>query len=192
MNISFGRKIPIIKCQIQDTDTGKFEPATVYQIDCKDESDVLEIRNLPDTWQYKLGIAKNMDRKHQLLKHYNQENDSTFYALEDERNRILGLGEIEETETGVYDLKYLESNSLGSKKYIGQALLASIAEDVLCKNGTKLTVNDAVDSAFDFYADTCGFEDVHGYYLKMNRAQINNFIEQTEDRTQSLLLNLRG
>ena len=75
MNISFGRKIPIIKCQIQDTDTGKFEPATVYQIDCKDESDVLEIRNLPDTWQYKLGIAKNMDRKHQLLKHYNQAED---------------------------------------------------------------------------------------------------------------------
>lgn len=192
MNISFGRKIPITQCQIQDTNTGKFEKATVYQIDCKDESDVLEIRNLPDTWQYKLGIAKNMDRKHQLLEHYNQENDSTFYALEDSKNRILGLGEIEETETGVYDLKYLESNSLGSKKYVGQVLLAAIAEDVLCKNGRKLTVNDAVDSAFDFYANTCGFEDVYGYYLKMNRAQINNFIEQTEDRTQALFINLRG
>jgi hypothetical protein len=192
MNISFGRKLPIIKCQIQDTDTGKFEPATVYQIDCKDEADSLEIRNLPDTWQYKLGITKDMERKHQLLKHYNQENDSIFYALEDSKNRIIGLGELEETETGVYDLKYLESNSLGAKKYVGQVLLASMADDILCRNGRKLTVNDAVDSAFDFYANTCGFEDVYGYYLKMNRGQINNFIEQTEDRTQALLLNLRG
>lgn len=189
---SFGKKIPIIKCQIQDVKTGKFEPATVYTVDCKDESDILEIRNLPDTWQYKLGLAKDMARKHQLQSHYFQDNDSTFYVLQDDKDRILGFSEIEETEDGVYDLKYLESNTLGTKKYVGQALLASVAEDVLCKNGTKLTVNDAVDSAFDFYSETCGFEDVYGYYLKMNREQINQFIEQTEDRTQSLLINLRG
>ena len=101
-----------------------------------------------------------MARKHQLQSHYFQDNDSTFYVLQDDKDRILGFSEIEETEDGVYDLKYLESNTLGTKKYVGQALLASVAEDVLCKNGTKLTVNDAVDSAFDFYSETFFFEEV--------------------------------
>ncbi len=192
MNISFGRKVPITRCKIQDTSTGKFERATVSQIDCKDESDILEIKNLPDIWRYKLSIAKNMERKHHLLKNFGQEDYSTFYVLQDKDDKIIGLSQIEETEDGVYDLTYLESSSLGRKKYVGQALLAAVAEDVLQKRGTKLTVNDAVDSAFNFYTDTCGFEDVYGYYLKMNREQMNQFIEQTEDRTQGILVDLRG
>ncbi len=190
--ISFGKKIPITRCQIQDTNTDKFEPAIVSRIDCTDESDILEIKNLPDTWQYKLGIAKNMERKHHLIKNFGQENDSTFYVIQDKDNQIIGLSEISETDDKVYDLTFLESNASAKKKYIGQALLAAVAEDVLRKNGTEFTIYDAVDSAYDFYKDVCGFEDILGFYLKMDRKQMNQFIEQTEDRTQGLLVDLRG
>ena len=43
MNISFGKKIPIAQCQIQNLATKKFEPATIYELDCHDESDLLEV-----------------------------------------------------------------------------------------------------------------------------------------------------
>ena len=36
-NISFGKKIPLTTCQIQDKKTGKFVPATLFEYDCKDE-----------------------------------------------------------------------------------------------------------------------------------------------------------
>ena len=42
-SISFGKKIPKYKCQIQDKETGKFVDATFCEIDCKDEKDSIEI-----------------------------------------------------------------------------------------------------------------------------------------------------
>ena len=42
-NISFGKKIPLTTCQIQDKKTGNFVPATLFEYDCKDEDDILEI-----------------------------------------------------------------------------------------------------------------------------------------------------
>lgn len=192
MNISFGKKIPLSQCQIQNKETGNFEKATVYELDCKDKNDIEEIRALGDSWHFNLGMAKDMDRKHHLNKYFDQENDSFFYVLEDENNEILGIAEIEEIETEVYDLRYLESHFSKFKKYIGQALLAVIGEEVLIRKGKSLVVNDAIDTAYDFYANTCGFEDKYGYYLKMDQERINNFIEQTEDRTQALFKDLRA
>ena len=90
----------------------------------------------------------------------------------------------------IFNVNYLESSR--DKKYVGQVLLASMGEEVLIKQGEKLTVSDPVDEAYSFYTDVCGFEDYYGYFLRMNPSQINQFIEQTEERTQSMFIDLRG
>ena len=193
MNISsptFGKKLPIIKSQVQDKETGKFEPVTVYKIDCADDSDVQEIRDLGDSWRFKNLIAKDMARKNHLIKYFEQDNEQSIYVVQDGKQEILGIGEMEEVDDAVYNVNYIESS--GKKKFVGQVLLASMGDEVLVKNGKKLTVSDPEDNAYNFYTDVCGFEDVYGYFLRMKPAQINQFIEQTEDRTKSIFLDVRG
>ena len=193
MNIaspSFGKKIPIIKSQVQDIETGKFEPVTVYKVDCADESDVIEMECLNGFWQYNHGIAKDMARKHHLIKHFQEDNEQSIYVVQDKNQEIIGISEIEEVDDDVYNINYLESN--GDKIYTGHVLLASIGDEVLMKKGKKLTISDPVDSAYNFYTDVCGFEDIYGYFLRMNPSQINRFIEQTETRTKSMLIDIRG
>ncbi|MBQ4078642.1 hypothetical protein IJD15_05625 [bacterium] len=193
MNISsptFGKKLPIIRSQVQDKETGKFESVTVYKVDCADDSDVQEIRDLDDSWRFKNLIAKDMARKNHLIKYFEQDNEQSIYVVQDDKQQILGIGEMEEVDDAVYNVNYLESN--GKKKFVGQILLASMGDEVLVKNGKKLTVSDPEENAYNFYTDVCGFEDYYGYFLRMNPAQINQFIEQTEDRTKSIFLDIRG
>lgn len=193
MNISsptFGKKLPIIRSKVQDKETGKFEPVTVYKIDCSDDSDVQEIRNLGDSWRFKNLIAKDMARKNHLIKYFQQDNEQSIYVLQDSQNRTLGIGEMEEVDDDVYNVNYIESS--GDKKYVGQVLLASMGDEVLIKNGKKLTVTDPEETAYNFYTDVCGFEDVYGYFLRMTPSRINQFIEQTEERTQSMFIDIRG
>lgn len=193
MNISspsFGKKIPIISAKIQDNETGKFESATVYKVDCADDSDVQDMMSLSDSWRFRNLIAKDMARKNHLIKYFQQDDEKSIYVLEDNQNRVLGIGEMEEVDDDVFNVNYLESSR--DKKYVGQVLLASMGEEVLIKQGEKLTVSDPVDEAYSFYTDVCGFEDYYGYFLRMNPSQINQFIEQTEERTQSMFIDLRG
>ena len=44
--ISFGAKIPIAKCKIQNKESGQFENATVYEYTCSDKSDVEKIKRI--------------------------------------------------------------------------------------------------------------------------------------------------
>ncbi len=193
MNISsptFGKKLPIIRSQVQDKKIGEFESVTVFKVDCADDSDVQEINDLGDSWRFRNLIAKDAARKNHLIKYFQQDNEQSIYVLQDSQNRTLGIGEMEEVDDDVYNVNYLESS--GDKKYVGQVLLASMGEEVLIKNGKKFTVSDPVDESYNFYTDVCGFEDVYGYFLRMKPAQINRFIEQTEDRTQSMFIDIRG
>ena len=63
MHISFCRRIPLTQCQIKDTETNKFIPATFCEVDCKDKEDILDIANLTGKWNFKSTIAKNMQIK---------------------------------------------------------------------------------------------------------------------------------
>ena len=53
-NISFTAKIPVSTCKVQDTITKEYVPATIFEYDCKDESDIEEIAHLNEAgfWKY--------------------------------------------------------------------------------------------------------------------------------------------
>ena len=67
MQISFGKKIPIAQCQIYDNQQQKFVKAVISEFDCKDKSDITEIKSLGPNWQYKETISSNMGIKNFLI-----------------------------------------------------------------------------------------------------------------------------
>ena len=77
--ISFGRKIPRYTCQIQNKYTGSYIPATIYEYNCKDESDYEEVNSLNRRWAFKENIGRNMEAKHFVQTYLNEKSNSSFY-----------------------------------------------------------------------------------------------------------------
>ena len=150
MKISFGRKIPKIRCQILEKETGKFTPATVYEIDCKDEADFLEIKRLDRRWHFKSDIAKNMEQKHAVQTYLKQKSNLSFYAIQDKNNELVGLAQTK-TVNGITDINYITTKPRNEYKYVGQTLVAAIGKEALKKGNTQLTITTSIDEAVDFY-----------------------------------------
>ena len=192
MNISFGKKIPIAKCQIQNLTTGRFEPATIFELDCKDESDLLEVVKPSREWEYAAYIHSNMCDKVDLQKIFGNDDTDRFYILQNKYGETLGMSQVEEIYDGAYDLAYLDTKKDKQYKYVGQTLLATVAREVFKKAGDSFSVYGAVDSAIKFYEKVCGFQlgDLGMPYLPWD--EIPKFIKQTEKRTQSQIIDLKG
>lgn len=190
MNISFGKKIPIAICNIFDNQQNKFVPATINEYDCKDKSDIEEIKSLDDNWAHKDTIALNMRVKYFSLNN-NRHCDARFYALENTEGEILGISYVDDLEKNV-ELRFIESRNDKRYKYVGQNILATIGKNILDGNQRKFIVRSAVSSAFDFYEKVCGFKDIGYSDLAMNRFDIHKFVKQTEKRTKAPIVNLEG
>lgn len=188
--VSFGAKIPIAQCKVQDKKTKQFEPVTICRVDCKDSSDIKEIEDLSGNWRFKQRIVKDMQDKHRLQRFGEDDGYNSFYVIQDKDDKILGMSETEEIDDGIHNINYIETKS--QKRFVGQVLIAAIGQDVINQYGKALTVTEPEGDAYEFYTDVCGFEDIDDEYLKMNSRQINNFIEQTEDRTNCMLFDIRG
>ena len=89
-------------------------------------------------------------------------------------------------------LAYLDTKKDKQYKYVGQTLLATVAREVFKKAGDSFSVYGAVDSAIKFYEKVCGFQlgDLGMPYLPWD--EIPKFIKQTEKRTQSQIIDLKG
>ena len=192
MNISFGKKIPIAQCRIQNLTTGRFEPATIFELDCKDESDLLEAVKPSTEWEYAAYIHSNMCDKVDLQKIFGDDDSDTFYILQNQHGETLGMSQVEEIYDGAYDLAYLDTKKDKKYKYVGQTLLSTVAREVFKKAGDSFSVYGAVDSAIKFYEKICGFKlgDLGMPYLPCE--EIPQFIKQTEIRTQSPIIDLKG
>lgn len=192
MNISFGKKIPIAQCQIQNIKTGKFEPATVYEFDCKDESDLVETRKPKSQWQYANYIHENMSDKYRYGAFSQDFDDCCFYILQDKNGKTIGMAQTEEIYEDAYDLAYLDTKKGKHYKFVGQTLLATVAREVQKKSGDILSVFGAVDSAMDFYKKVCGFKIGEFDMPYIFAEDIPNFIKQTEERTKARIIDLKG
>lgn len=188
--ISFGRKIPLAKCNIQDKTTGKYTTATFYEVDCKDEEDFKEIKNLGINWQYKYHISDNMETKHILNRDASKASNLSFYEMRSDNNEILAISQVEGIN-GNYNVNYISRKPLCEYKYVGQTMLACIGAEVNRKKGDRLIITRTTSEARPFYTEICGFEELGPFMLKMNRSQINQFIKQTEERTNAPIETLR-
>ena len=192
MNISFGKKIPIIQTQIQNTKTGQFEPATVYELDCKDESDLLEVHKPKKEWEYAHYIHENMSDKYRYGAFSQDFDDCFFYVLENKDGETLGMAQTEEIYEDAYDLSYLDTKKRNGYKYVGQTLLATVAREVHKKSADILSVFGAVDSAMSFYEKVCGFKIGEFDKPYISYEDIPAFVKQTEERTKAKIIDLKG
>ena len=195
--ISFGAKIPIAKCKIQNRETGKFENATVYEYTCSEKSDVEKIERIvsKQDWEFgddiyysawwKNSVIENNDDRYDYMKDYH------YYSIENNRRKTIGICETKEKDGFFVEL----FETLQDKKYkfAGQSFLASLAQKA-SKNDVDITINYAAAKALDFYRKICGFtQEIHedeGISFVVNKPQITDFIRQTEQRTLGQIVSL--
>lgn len=188
--VSFGKKIPKYNCQIQNKQTGNLEPATFYEVDCKDENDYEIIKDLGERWTFTNNISANMHIKYIHETYLREKSPNSFYIIENKEGEILGVSEIE-NKNNIYDVKYIESKPHSNYKYVGHNMMAGIGKEFLDKRGIELTVLAPVDEAMPFYR-RLGFERFGCFSFRMCPQGANSMIKNVERRTQSKLIDINA
>ena len=192
MKVSFGQKIPIALTQIQNKKTEKFEPATIYEVDCIDERDHLDVKKDRSDWNFSWQIADNMHCKYVLFNHYNHNDEKNlFYVLQNQNYEELGRIHIEEKNNNSFAIEWLDTKNNNGYRYIGQTLLATVAKEILSKGGKSFIILGAMDDAVPFYKDVCQFTDCGKYGFHMDEKQMQEFISRTEKRTNGPIIDLK-
>ena len=191
MQVSFGQKIPIALGQIQNKQTGEFEQATIYEVDCKDEYDYIETRNDSKDWNFPFEFWRNMQRKYFIWKEHKAVEPNHFYILQNQDYKTLGRIQVDENNDKKYTVEWLDTKTNNGYKYVGQNLLAASAREVLRQYGKSFVVLSAFDDAVPFYLDTCQFTDCGKYGFHMDEKQMQEFIARTEKRTNGPIIDLK-
>lgn len=193
MKVSFGQKIPVALTQIQNKSTEEFEPATIYEVDCKDEYDYTELKKDRLDWNFSWYISENMQCKYLTFKHYNHIDDKNlFYVLRNQNNEDIGRIHIEEKTNNAFAIEWLDTKDNNGYRFIGQTLLATVAKEVLNKGGKAFIIQGAVDDAIPFYKHVCRFTDCGEYGFHMDEQQMKDFIARTEKRTNGPIIDLKA
>ena len=205
-NISFGKKIPLTTCQIQDKKTGNFVPATLFEYDCKDEQDILEIVFTGKQWYFSEAIIKNMDKKFQLNKLF-EENPllkktkfrkepkskddyyKRFFVMQLQDGKTIGVCQAQNKDNSL-KLDYLESQN-NNHRFIGTTILASLGIKTLQDGINSITIDSGTTEAEDFYTDKCGFKHYTDDTFKLDKRHIKKLIKQTQKETQSPIVDLQ-
>ena len=196
MQISFGKKIPISTCNIYNKEAQKYERATLYEIDCKDEEDINYLNNIEGKWEYKDAIAYLADFKHIDANDINHEkigldlSGYKIYSLETQGNHVACMCETHPLESS-QNIEIIESNPDKKYKYSGQAMLASIAKQIF-PQGLDLEVLIPVAKSESFYSEACKFprnDSAFGYCLKNQKLRF--FIERVEGKIQGKILDVK-
>ena len=205
-NISFGKKIPLINCQIQDKTTGNFIPATLSEYDCKDEQDILEIVFTGKQWYFSEAIIKNMGKKFKLNKLFEEnpllkktkfrkepkskdEYEKRFFVMQLEDGRTVGICQGQNKDSSL-KLDYLESQNI-NYRFIGTTILASLGIKTLQEGNNSITIDSGTTESEDFYTDKCGFKHYTDDTFKLDKKHIKKLIKQTQKETQSPIVDLQ-
>ena len=182
--ISFGSRIPLGRCQIFDNQQNRFVGATFFEYDCKDLDDIHEVGHTKGDVDCKGSILEEM-----YYKYANNGNSNySFYSLRSDCGDVVGICSTLNEDKNK-QVEYITSSLDGKYKYVGQAMLASLAQNTLNSNKTKLTIHDSIASAWDFYEKVCGFRAVPNCSnLEMNRYEMYKFVQQTQNRTQGKII----
>lgn len=185
MKISFGRKIPITRCYIQDKNTGMNSNAGIFELDCKDKEDINTVKDAEGFWIYKPTILYYMREKYfaQNGISYGSPNKK-FYVLEDTNKKVLGVCQFYDREDDVY-IDFLESNRDSGYKYAGQSILAAIGLYTLHNNKKRMVIKVATNEALPFYKKVCKFQEQEDKSLEMDKIRIQSFINKMKKKFKS-------
>ena len=189
--VSFGKQIPLIRCNVQNNKTQKFVPATLYEADCKSIGDYETVSKAKGDWRFKNYILSNMRNKMLINNIPGLKTSDKFYLLKtDVDNSVIGMVQTREKDNKKC-IKYIESKQDGKYKYAGKNMVASLAKNLIKENGEALVVDAPIASAIPFYiANGFRFYDYGKLILPIEDA--NKLIEFTEERAETSLIDLQG
>ena len=189
--VSFGRKIPVSACKVKDLKTGSFVPVKMYEFDCTEQSDIDEVRNLPSCFGYKTAIATDMETKKKAKEKYSIDMGVSHYIMQTENGETLGIASVRNNEE-TYGVKLIQTTQNSTHKYIGQAMLASMAKIAINDNREKFEIRFPTFEAMGFYKNKCGFK--HGenqHHLEMSLKDMKKFIFKTQLKTRGTVVDIR-
>lgn len=192
-NITFGRKIPLMKASVIDKMNGKKVPVTLSEYDCRNYADdVRMFMNSCNSMDYARSIAGGM-----WDKHCNSDLPYNFYVLEDENNKALCICETFSCINNIY-IDFIESGHDDKHKYAGQTMIAMLGKMILNQKKNNLLVSFPVLSAMDFYIKKCGFKPLQSKSLYnqltliMENPKIPEFINKVQKKTGSEIIDLNA
>ena len=188
MNISFGKKIPIMKCQVQNLKTKDFVPSTVYEYDCEDKHDANNIDKIDGYWIFKPQIFFQAQDKHCFPQKYK---NTKIYSLETNTGETLGMMVLDKAGNN-NNVDVLETKFQSGHKYVGKSLLAAAAQETLKGSYKKLTITHPIPDVRDFYIDSCVFKETSGRPLEMNNEDLMSFIKTVEKSVHTNFIDLQG
>jgi hypothetical protein len=175
IKVSFGQKIPIASCKLKNSKNEDVK-AKVYELDCKDLSDIAEITNAQGRWRYRPIIYEDMLRKFAFNKISNKEYDTEFYVLENEKDGVLGMTEVVKNGKNI-NIQYIEAHDKHEYKHVGKSLIGAVGLTALKHNFKGFGVNGPVSEAMEFYTEKCGFkEDGVLNHLNMEKRGVKKLI----------------
>ena len=190
MQISFGARIPVSRCNIfSNKDAQRLERATMYEIDCKDEDDFEYVNNVGN-WDYKVSICGDISSKYESFKYpslYTDEDKkyfekNKFYSIENKNGEVLGLCETTFPE-GCINIEYLESSPGRGYEYAGQNMVANVSRAALNSGKTAIVRNPAI-TARKFYTKICKFKEAKdSWTLVQPRENAEEFLREVEQKT---------
>ena len=187
MQISFGAKIPINTCNLYDNQAKKFIKAVVYEIDCKDKSDVDYFKNIQEPWLFRRQFIHSAAYNYFLFSQKHEISPNKIYSLEDKDGYVAGFCKTV-SDKNTLNIEFIESSPSKKYKYAGQTMLASIAKQLLY-TGKDLTVEIPAFEAKEFYSKVCKFDKealAEGFILPQQK--MKDFIERTERKTKGEML----
>ncbi len=193
MQVSFGKKIPIMQCSIKDVEKNKTIPATIYEYDCQSSDDIEDMLYIGRDWYYYLSVACDMQDKYEKENFREEKSPMHFYVMENQNGKTVALCETIETDNEI-QVEYIESKHDSEQKYCGKTMLAALGKKTLDNNISKLMIIAALKDVFGFYINGCGFNKVPDTYgkLEMGKEQIQKFISDTEAQTGGKILDINS
>ena len=195
-SVSFGKKIPVMQCKIQNRINKEPVNATISEYDCTNYTDISDIFSQCGKWNYGRAMASDMNLKLFNYLNYDTENyPYKFYVMEDEGENIIGICETENSRNNV-NIFFLESEPKKKYKYIGQTMLAAVGKMLSSKNGHNMYVMNPAAAAITFYTQKCNFEPLvknrEWDGLIMQSEKISGFIKDVEEKSGGKIINIKG
>lgn len=190
-SISFKKKLMANANIISD---GKPENVGIYKLEPKNvEADRYYFEDLQAQLEWRRGLF--LKSLHRTMRYFGD--DVHIYVMEDKNNKCLGLMELDDDiyNQSYQDVIYLETrpdskneDGKGSKKYIGETLMAFATKvfDEKIKNG--IIVGHPLYSALRFYTDNCGFKhdiEIHRSSLFLPKGNFENLVQKNAAHTKS-------
>ncbi|MBE7705301.1 MAG: hypothetical protein E7Z90_05775 [Cyanobacteria bacterium SIG29] len=192
-SISFGKKIPVVKGKVKQLETGRFVNVKLYEYDCMDAEDIIEVKNLPcNKWSFCLPISNGMVEKKYAREKFSIDTGYSYYTLQDDNKNTVGIVAVKDSDDYL-GVKFIETDRGSKYKYSGQALLASLALMALRDKKNIFEIRFPTDEAIPFYVDKCGFkQENNSMHLSMNPKDMKKFVKRTQKRIHSPLIDIRG